>query len=224
MSDRTINGEADMAHDIARKAMVDTQLRTNAVSDPAVLAAVRRVPREAFVAPGQESVAYIDRALPLGGGRQLNPPLATARLLDAARPRQGERALVVGAATGYAAAILAEIGLAVTALEEDEALVARARAALHHEAVGVDQGPLADGHPGGGPFDLILIDGAVEQVPQRIVDQLVDGGRLATGLFERGVTRLAIGRKAGRAFGLVPFVDSEAVMLPGFAAPKTFTF
>jgi len=209
----------------ARKAMVASQLRTNAVTDTGVLAAMGHVPREKFVGEGQEPAAYIDRALPLGvAGRLLNPPLATARLLDAARPRHGERALVIGAATGYAVAILAEIGLAVTALESDPALAARARAALDHEATAVDEGPLAEGHPGGGPYDLIVIDGAVEEVPQAIVDQLVDGGRLATGIIERGVTRLALGRKSGTAFGLFPFADSEAAPLPGFAPAKTFSF
>ncbi|MBU3076347.1 protein-L-isoaspartate O-methyltransferase family protein [Sphingomonas quercus] len=208
----------------ARKAMVASQLRTNAVTDAGVLAAMGRVPREAFVGPGQQPVAYIDRALPLGGGRQLNPILATARLLDAARPRPGERALVIGAATGYSVAVLADIGLAVTAVESDPALVAQARGALHHAATAVDEGPLAEGHAGGGPYDLILIDGAVEEVPQAIVDQLVDGGRLATGIVERGVTRLALGRKSGSAFGLFPFADSEAVVLPGFAKVRAFSF
>lgn len=209
----------------ARKAMVASQLRTNAVTDVGVLAAMGRVPREDFVAKGHEAAAYTDRALPLGvPGRVLNPALATARLLDALKPRHGERALVIGAATGYAVAILAEIGLAVTALESDPTLAAQARAALHHAPTAVDEGPLAEGHPGGGPYDLILIDGAVEEVPQAIIDQLVDGGRLATGIVERGVTRLALGRKSGTAFGLFPFADSEAAPLPGFARAKTFSF
>lgn len=215
----------DQDFEAARKAMVVSQLRTNAVTDAGVLAAMGRVPREQFVAAGQEPAAYIDRALPLGvAGRVLNPPLATARLLDAVKPRHGERALVIGAATGYAAAILAEIGLAVTALESDPTLAARARAALHHEVTSVDEGPLAEGHPGGGPYDVIVIDGAVEQLPQAIVDQLVDGGRLSTGIIERGVTRLALGRKSGAAFGLVPFLDSEAAPLPGFAPAPAFSF
>lgn len=209
----------------ARQAMVASQLRTSAVTDSGVLAAMATVPRERFVADGQAAVAYIDRALPLNAaGRALNPPLATARLLDAARPRHGERALVIGAATGYAAAVLAEIGLAVTALESDAALAAQARDTLSHAAVGVDEGALAAGHAGGGPYDLIVIDGAVEAVPQALVDQLVDGGRLATGLVERGVTRLAVGTKSGTAFGLVPFVDYEAVHLPGFAPAPAFSF
>lgn len=209
----------------ARRAMVASQLRTSAVTDLGVLAAMGRLPRERFVPVGQAAAAYIDRALPLGvAGRALNPPLATARLIDAVRPRHGERALVVGAATGYAAAVLADIGLAVTALESDATLAATARDALQHVATGVDEGPLQAGHEGGGPYDVIVIDGAVEQVPQALIDQLVDGGRLATALIERGVTRLAAGTKSGSAFGLMAFADAEAVHLPGFAPAPAFSF
>lgn len=209
-----------------RRAMVSSQLRTSAVTDAGVLAAMGRVPRERFVGPAQRAVAYVDRALPLSAapGRALNPPLATARLLDALHPRHGERALVVGAATGYAVAILAAIGLAVTALEEDGVLAEVARVALDHAVLAVDVGPLVDGHAGGGPYDIILIDGAVEAVPRALIDQLVDGGRLATGLIERGVTRLASGRKSGTAFGITAFADGEVVALPGFAPAPVFSF
>lgn len=209
-----------------RRAMVASQLRTSAVADPGVLAAMGRVPRERFVGPAQRPIAYVDRALPLAAapGRAVNPPLATGRLLDALAPRHGERALVVGAATGYAVAVLADIGLAVSAVEADGVLAEIARVALDHAALAVDVGPLAAGHPGGGPYDLILIDGAVDRVPRAIVDQLVDGGRLATGLVERGVTRLALGRKAGDAFGIAAFADGEVVPLPGFAPAPAFSF
>ncbi len=216
--------QADFA--LMRRAMVASQLRTSAVTDAGVLAAMGRVPRERFVGPGQRATAYVDRALPLAAapGRAINPPLATARLLDALGPRHGERALVIGAATGYAVAILAEIGLAVTALEEDGVLAEIARVALEHRALSIDVGPLAAGHAGGGPYDVILIDGAVEAVPRALVDQLVDGGRLAAGLVERGVTRLAFGRRTGDAFGITAFADGEVVMLPGFAPAPAFSF
>lgn len=211
--------------DEARRLMVATQLRTNAVTDLGVLAAAGRVARERFVPQSHAASAYIDRPLPSGvAERAINPPLATARLIDSLAPRPGERALVVGAATGYGAALLADIGLAVTAIEVDGTLAAQAREALAHSVTAVDVCPLAEGHEGGGPYDLILVDGAVEQVPQALVDQLVDGGRLATAIVERGVTRLAAGRKSGTAFGVVVFADSEAVHLPGFAAPAAFTF
>lgn len=206
-----------------RRAMVSNQLRTNAVTDPQVLAAMGAVPREHYVPAASAAAAYIDRAVPLGNGRALNPPLTTGRLLSEAAPQPGERALVVGCATGYAAALLARIGLSVVAVEEDAALAAQARAACPASVTFVD-GPLSAGAPAEAPFDLILIDGAVEQIPQTLVKQLVDGGRLAAAVNDRGVTRLAIGRKAGPGFGLTQFVDAEAVALPGFARPREFAF
>ncbi|HEX8446589.1 MAG TPA: protein-L-isoaspartate O-methyltransferase [Sphingomonas sp.] len=202
-----------------RRAMVDSQLRTNNVNDPRLIAALSDVPRERFVPAEARVVAYIDRPVPLGGRRWLNAPLATARLLAEARPVSGDRVLVVGSATGYAAAVLAKLGAAVTALEEDPALVP-----VEMPGVTYVSGPLVEGWSAGAPYDLILIDGAVASVPKAISGQLVDGGRLATGVIERGVSRLAIGRRAGSGFGLVTVLDAEAVTLPGFAPPPEFQF
>lgn len=207
-----------------RNAMVSNQLRTNAVTDPHVLAAAAAVARENHVAPEQKATAYIDRAIPLGNGRALNPPLATARLLSEAHPVPGERVLVIGAASGYAAALLAHAGLEVTALEQDAALLAQARAAVAAPNVRFVEGPLEAGWSADAPYDLVLIDGAVEEIPHGIIDQVADGGRIAAAIVDRGVTRLAIGRKAGRGFGLTLYVDAEAVALPGFARPRTFAF
>lgn len=206
-----------------RSAMVSNQLRTTAVNDPRVIEALRAVPRERHVPADKAAIAYIDRAIPLPNGRALNPVMATARLLTEAHPEAGERVLVIGAATGYAAALLARMGLSVTALEEDAALLAIARSAT---AGSVDfvEGPLAEGCAAKGPYDLIVVDGAVEEIPRAIVDQLVDGGRIAAGLVENGVTRLAIGRKIGASFGLLAFADAEASVLPGFARPRAFVF
>ncbi|MBA2935646.1 protein-L-isoaspartate O-methyltransferase [Sphingomonas sp. CGMCC 1.13654] len=200
-----------------RSAMVSNQLRTNKVTDAAVLAAMASVPRELFAGEGQGAVCYRDTMVPLGEGRALNPPIATGRLLGVARPRFGEKALVVGSATGYVAALLAEMGCAVTALEESPALVARAQ-------VATVEGPLAAGWPEAAPYDLIYIDGAVERVPDAIVDQLAEGGRLVGAVNERGVTRLVIGRRAAGGFGLDIFADVETAVLPGFAPAPAFTF
>src|SRR5688572_12844073 len=145
-----------------RRAMIASQLRTTGVNDPAVLAAMGAVPRERFVPEDKAAVAYADTMISLGGGRSLNSPMALGRLLDEAAPREGERALVVGAATGYAAAVLARIVGEVVALEEDPDLVARAREALSGTSVKIVEGPLDKGHKKGAPYDLILIDGAVE--------------------------------------------------------------
>lgn len=207
-----------------RRAMVASQLRTTGVADARVLAAVGDVPREHFVPEGRIAAAYSDALVPLGGGRELNPPLATARLLSEAGPRGHERALVVGAATGYSAALLDRLAASVVAVEEDAGLAASARQALAGTNVALVEGPLADGHASGAPYDLILIDGAVESVPEAIVGQLAEGGRLATAILDRGVTRLAIGRRGGGGFGLTTFTDAAAAILPGFARPRTFSF
>jgi protein-L-isoaspartate(D-aspartate) O-methyltransferase len=207
-----------------RRAMVASQLRTTGTNDPAVLAAMGEVPRERFVPPRRTAVAYADALVPLGGGRQLNSPMALGRLLTEAAPEEAARALVIGAATGYAAAVIAKLVPSVVAVEEDPELAATARAALAGTGVTLIEGPLVAGHAAGAPYDLILIDGAVEQVPQALIDQLKDEGKLATGIVENGVTRLALGRKAGEGFGLAAFADAAAAVLPQFDRPKAFTF
>jgi protein-L-isoaspartate(D-aspartate) O-methyltransferase len=182
------------------------------------------VPRERFVPAARIPVAYADTLVPLEGGRALNSPMAIGRLLSEAHPLASDRALIVGATSGYSAAVLARLVASVVALEQDAELVASARAALAGVEVTLVEGPLADGHEAGAPYDLILIDGAIEHVPQGLIDQLAEGGRLATALVEQGVTRLAIGRKAGGAFGLMPFADVAAAILPGFERPRGFKF
>lgn len=200
-----------------RRAMVSNQLRTNKVTDAAVLAAIGAVPRERFAGEDQGGVCYRDTQVPLGAGRALNPPIATGRLLSVAQPRAGEKALVVGSATGYVAALLIEMGCAVTALEESPTLIARAQ-------VPTVEGPLAAGWAEGAPYDLIYLDGAVEQIPDAIVEQLADGGRLVGAVNERGVTRLVVGRRVTGGFGVDVFADVETALLPGFAPAPAFTF
>lgn len=187
----------------ARRAMVDSQLRPQAVTDPLVIAAMATVPREVFVPGESRAFAYVDRIVPLGDGRFLNPPTTLGRLLTELEPRPAERALVIGTAPGYAAAVLREMGLEVRECGE---------------------GDLTAGIPDGAPYDLILIDGAVELIPDSIIGQLRDGGRLGACLIERGVQRLVIGRRAGDGFGVRSFADAAAGPLPGFEQPRAFTF
>jgi protein-L-isoaspartate(D-aspartate) O-methyltransferase len=207
-----------------RRAMVASTLRTTGVNDPRVLAAIGAVPRERFVPAGLVSAAYADMLVPLGNGRELNSPMALGRMLNEAGPQEGERALVIGAASGYAAAVLDRMVGSVVAIEEDPALIAIAQKALSGTRVQLFETRLTRGYPEGGPYDLILIDGAVEFVPQAIVEQLADGGRLVTGLLDQGVTRIAIGRRAGEAFGIAPMADSASTIIPGFVRPKAFSF
>ncbi|HEY5713512.1 MAG TPA: protein-L-isoaspartate O-methyltransferase [Allosphingosinicella sp.] len=207
-----------------RRAMVASQLRTTGVNDPRVIAAMGVIARERFVPEDRRALAYADAGIPLSQGRSLSPPMVLGRLLTEARLSGSERALVVGAATGYSAAVLAQLVRSVVALEEDTDLVALARKAIDDANVEVVKGPLAKGHAKGAPYDFVLIDGAVEHVPQAIVDQVVDGGRVALVSLDRGVTRLCIGRVVGGALGHNAVADAAAAILPGFEKPRTFSF
>jgi protein-L-isoaspartate(D-aspartate) O-methyltransferase len=205
----------------ARQAMVDSQLRPQGVNDPSVIAAMSLVPREKFVPDDQRPLAYVDRAIPLGEGRALPPAAVTGLLLTALAPLAGQTALVIGAATGYAAAVLAQMGINAIALESSATLVAEARKL----GVNVVEGPLEEGHAGSAPYDLVLMNGAVEVIPEAIVDQLKDGGRLGGAIIDHGgITRLVVGRKVGGGFGFHSIADSATPALPGFERPRAFTF
>jgi protein-L-isoaspartate(D-aspartate) O-methyltransferase len=135
-------------------------------------------------------------------------------------PEPGQRALVVGAGSGYSAAVLGVMGLKVVALESDAELVAWAR----KQKIKIIEGPLEQGHAAAAPYDQILIDGAVEYIPDLLLDQLADGGRLGAAIVDRGITRLTVGRKAGNAFGTLSVGDAGVPALPGFQRPRAFTF
>ena len=190
------------ASDAARRAMIDSQLRTSGVNEPWVLAAMARVPREDFVPEQAKAAAYIDRALELGGGRFLAPPLVHGKMLAEAAPAASDAALLIGDGQGYLAALLRPLVGSLDCIEPDAA---------------------AKG-PGKGSYSLIVIDGAIEQLPDWVAARLADNGRLVTGLVERGVTRLAAGRKAGGAVALMPLADLGIPVLPQFAAAKRWSF
>jgi len=204
----------------ARQAMVDSQLRPEGVSDPAVIAAMSAVPRENFVPEEQKPLAYVDRAIPLGEGRALPAPAVLGRLLNALAALPGERGLVVGASTGYSAVVLAKMGLKVTAIDSSASLAEAAR----KNKVDVADGPLGEGSKKGAPFDVILIDGAVEFIPDALVEQLEEGGRIGGAIVEQGITRLFIGRRVGGGFGFQAIADASTPVLPGFERPRAFTF
>ncbi|WP_052130117.1 protein-L-isoaspartate O-methyltransferase family protein [Sphingomonas sp. 35-24ZXX] len=209
----------------ARRHMIESQLRPTDVSDPVVIAAMAVTPREDFVPTGQRAIAYIDRAVPFANGRVLNPALSTGLLLTRAELSSTDKVLLIGAGTGYVAALLAGIVAHVVAVEEDRALVELAQGNLAGVAnVTIVESALAQGHAAGAPYDLVIIDGGAEQVPEAIVAQLADGGRLLTGLNDSGVARLAMGRRQGQAFALVPFADTDIAPLAAFARPKSYSF
>lgn len=206
---------------VERRTMVDSQLRTVGVTDDAVLAAMNTVPRENFVPPALAGLAYADAALEIAPGRWLLEPMVLALLLQNARIKAGDRVLIVGAASGYSAAVVSQIGAVATALESDARLVAMAAAA------GVDTvtGPLADGWSAGAPYDLVLFEGAIELVPAAIAAQLAPGGRIAAVIRQGGVGRAHAGLLVGGThIGGQPFLEVAARPLPGFAAKPGFVF
>jgi protein-L-isoaspartate(D-aspartate) O-methyltransferase len=211
----------------ARRHMVDGQIRTADVTNPNLLAAMQTVPRELFVPPASASQAYLDGDAPLGKGRALLRPRVLAKLIQGAQLTAGEHVLDVGCGTGYSAAVMSQMGGLVVALEEDADLVRQAEAAV--AAMGAGQisivtGPLTGGWPNAAPYDFILINGAVEVVPEALGHQLTPAGRLAT-IFGRGPASKAMiyhaieGRLVGR-----PIFDAAAPLLPGFAATPGFVF
>ena len=204
----------------ARQAMVDSQLRPQGVTDPAVLRAMGSIEREKFLPPETRPLAYVDRAVSMGDGRFLSAPAVLGQLLTQMMARPGQRALVIGAGTGYSAEILAAMRLDVTALESSAALASKAR----ELGIEVVQGPLEKGYVAHAPYDQVLIDGADEYIPDVIIEQMTEGGRLGTALVDRGITRLIVGRKAGIAFGYLSLSDAGVPALPGFSRPRAFTF
>jgi len=200
--------------------MVDAQLRPEGVNFPPLVEAMATVKREDFVAEEARPLAYIDRTVAMGEGRLLSAPAVLGKLLNEMIPIAGERALVVGCGSGYSAAVLEAMGVRVTGLESSAVLAARAR------KLGIDvvEGPLDEGWKAKAPYHLILIDGAIEHIPDAIIEQLTDHGRMGAALIDRGVCRLAVGRRAGKGFGLHTMADAGAAALPGFAKPRPFIF
>ncbi len=208
-----------------RATMIASQLRTVGVNDPALLAAFGAVARDTFVPEARAALAYVDMSLPITASRALNTPMASALLLSEAKIVAGEHVLLIGAATGYIAAVIAQLGAQVVAVEEDAELLALATRSLAGlTAITAVDSALIAGAPAHAPYDVIVIDGAVEQVPDALLAQLKDGGRLVTGLIDSGVTRLAAGYKSTGGFGLLPFTDAACIVFPTFSKPKAFSF
>ncbi|GGI99405.1 protein-L-isoaspartate O-methyltransferase family protein [Neoroseomonas lacus] len=212
----------------ARRFMVEGQLRPNRVEDPRIVAALRDLPRERFVPAAMASRAYADADVPLPGGRAMMKPMVLARLVQLSALRRGERALVLGAGTGFGAALMAAIGASVTAVESDPVLLAIARmaiaASLPAGAVTLVEGPSSAGHAAGA-YDVIMIEGGVEVVPEAVQEQLVEGGRLVTISLAGGPPgRALLMRRAGGTVTTIVDFDAHAAALPGFAPAPAFAF
>ena len=212
----------------ARSNMVECQIRTNKVTDQRVLDAFLGVPREQFVPKSLRGIAYVDEDISVGGGRWLVEPMVLARLIQALNLRASDLVLDVGCATGYSSAILARLANTVVALEEDPDLVASATAALAEldtDNAVVVEGRLAEGYASQGPYQAILINGSVAEVPAKFADQLTEGGRLATVLSDDGrMGNAVVMTKIGGH--LVPSIlfDAATPTTPGFERAASFVF
>lgn len=185
----------------ARRAMIDSQLRVSGVNSPDVLAAMNAVAREDYVPAALQANAYLDRAIALDGGGAMPAPLVHGRMLVEAAVQAGEKVLVISA-SGYLAALAKELGAAVTQITPADTL-AKKKA---------------------GPFSLILIDGAAEQLPAFVAASLASDGRVVTGTVTRGITRLAAGRKSADGVALLELADLGMPVITEFAAPKQWSF
>ena len=182
--------------------MIDSQLRTSGVNAEWVLRRMDAVAREDFVPPSARGHAYIDRAIALGNGRFLAAPVVQGMMLQEARPSAADTVLLVDGGSGYLAELLRPL---VGSLD----VIAPADAAAKSRK---------------SDFTLLIIDGAIEQLPEALVRRLADGARVVTGLVENGVTRLAIGRKTAGEVALLPLAELGIPALPEFAAPKGWSF
>jgi protein-L-isoaspartate(D-aspartate) O-methyltransferase len=219
---------AVLDYEDARRRMVDGQIRPNRVTDPVIVEAMRQLPRERFLPAGRAHLAYIDEDVPLGNGRYLIEPMVIARLLKIAAPRAGERALVVASGTGYGAALLADCGLDVIALEDDPALSDIARVACETARAGRIRhvsGPLAAGWAAGAPYDLVMIEGAVHEIPPAIAAQLAPTGRLVTVLATEGIGRQAVlAEPSLGALRSQPMFDCGTPFIPALLPRPAFVF
>jgi len=210
----------------ARRRMVENQLKPNRITDPRLLAAMGAVPRERFVPPTLRNVAYVDEDLPLGDGRFLIEPLALAKLIQAARIGPEEVALVIGDATGYAAAVVARLAGTVILLvceAQEAAALDRLLPEVGADNLVVQVGDPRDGLPSQAPFDVILVVGAVRAVPRSLLDQLAPGGRLVTVLADGRPGEVTVFERTPHGVGRRVVDDAMVPELPAFRPPPVFT-
>jgi protein-L-isoaspartate(D-aspartate) O-methyltransferase len=211
----------------ARTAMVDGQVRPADVTRYAVIDAMLGVPRERFVPRGQRALAYTDIQLPLAPRRIMLDPRTLGKMLDALEIRPGELVLDVGSGLGYAAVVMSRMAGTVVALESDDELarqLGEALAEAEADNVLMQRGPLTEGHADSAPFDVIVIEGGVETVPQALFDQLAEGGRLAAIVMEGEVGVCRIWHRVAGQVSSWPAFNATAPVLPGFDAERSFTF
>jgi protein-L-isoaspartate(D-aspartate) O-methyltransferase len=211
----------------AREAMVDRQVRPSDVTRYPIIAAMLHVPREVFVPEPLRAVAYLGEHVPIGPGRVLLDPRTFAKMLDALAVTPEDLVLDVGCGYGYSTAVIARMAEAVVAVEEDPALAAEAEARLAGQSADnavVHVGTLTAGDPDHGPYDAIIVEGGVGQMPDALADQLKLGGRIIA-LFVDGVQGYArIGLRTSGGIAWRRIFDATAPVLPGFEKAKAFEF
>ena len=220
---------------LARRNMVESQIRTNDVTDHRLIAAFLETPREPFVPAAMRELAYIDEDIPLtdpdpeaGGGRRwLMEPMPFARLVSLAEIRPSDLVLDIGCGTGYSAAILARLAESVVGIESDAALAEVADARLIEMAVGnaaIITGPMNEGYPSQGPYDVIVLEGAVGAVPDGVLSQLRDGGRLVAAVTSGPVGKATLFCSSGGEISSRVAFDINIHPLPGFEKKPEFVF
>ncbi len=211
----------------ARRTMVDSQIKTGAITDPVVVEAMGAVPRENFLPEARRAVAYADENLAIGKGRFVMEPLVLARLLQLAEVQPTDKALVVGANGGYSAAVLAQMAASVVALDSERDLTVAASSGFAMSGtsnVQVVTGDLVAGYPAGAPYDVIVIGGAVADVPGSLKLQLADGGRLVAIVRNGPVGHGVVYERVGATFGAREVFDAVTPILPGFEKLPKFVF
>jgi protein-L-isoaspartate(D-aspartate) O-methyltransferase len=212
----------------ARRNMVESQIRTNKVTDQRLIAALLDIPRERFLPKAVQSLAYLDEDIPIGQGRFLMEPMVLARLLQIAQVGADDLALDIGCGAGYSAAALARLCATVVAVESDADLASAAThvlAEIDIDNAAVVEGPLEKGYPRQGPYDLVLFNGAIAAIPDPIANQIADGGRaVAVVVDEAGVGSGMLFRKTGKTLSGRAVFDANTPMLPGFDRVPGFVF
>ncbi|MDX1485795.1 MAG: protein-L-isoaspartate O-methyltransferase [Alphaproteobacteria bacterium] len=211
-----------------RRNMVECQLRPNKVTDEGVLQAMGSVPREVFAGPEYEGIAYVDEDIPLGDGRYLMEPMVLARLLQAADIGADDVILDIGCGSGYTAAVCARIGATVVAVESDARLAAEASrimGMLEADNVVVVDGPLKEGYQAQAPYDVIVFSGSIPEIPEAVLGQLSEGGRLVAVLMdEEGPGQAVVVRNIGGRMTRRIICDASIPALPGFERQSGFVF
>ncbi len=208
-----------------RRMMVDTQIRPADVTKYPIIEALLAIPRENFAPDAQAEVAYADQSIPLGEGRVIPEPRTLAKMLDALDVREDELVLDVGCGLGYSTAVVARLAQMVIGVEEDEALASEAQDLLSDSNADnaiVHQGALVDGAGEHGPYDVMIIEGGVEDIPAALLAQVKDGGRVAALFMSGALGEVKIGYKSGDQISWRFEFNAGAPVLPGFG--KTVEF